>query len=570
MSTDTADVPTLKVGPLLRYVDDTRATVWVETDRPCTVEVLGTCTPTWTVHGHHFALVVVTGLTPGVAHAYDVRLDEHPVWPPPPSDDPAAPGATFPPSVIRTLSAHGALRLAFGSCRRAAGSGTGDLAAFGADALAALAERMVATPHGQWPDALFLAGDQVYADEPSEELRSRLRQRHGDDPDDPDGEVTEEIHNFEEYTWLYHESWNTPAVRWLLSTVPSCMLLDDHDLRDDWNTSWAWRESVTSQPWWRDRVTGAFASYWIYQHLGNMAPTEIADDPTFLMVTGTSDDDERSRLLDEFAWRSDAEPDSARWSFVRDFTTSTVLVRMLALDSRCSRRLEPDRRAMVDDSEWAWFVEHATGHRGDRPVDHLLIGTTLPFLLLHGIHHLEGWDEALAAGAWGRAGARLGEKVRQAVDLEHWAAFRYSFARFVSLLEDVCTAPAPPASVLLLSGDVHCSYTARAELTRVEHAGTVVHQLTMSPFRNPLELPIRLANRAFETRPVRALFGFLARRAGVAAVDIDWNVDEGPWFDNGVMTVVVDGRGVLLEVDHAVVEDGRQILRRTLTRTLTA
>ncbi|MGW1633884.1 hypothetical protein, partial [Streptomyces anthocyanicus] len=29
-------------------------------------------------------------------------------------------------------------------------------------------------------------------------------------------------------------------VRWLLSTVPSCMIFDDHDVIDDWNTSAAW------------------------------------------------------------------------------------------------------------------------------------------------------------------------------------------------------------------------------------------------------------------------------------------------------------------------------------------
>ncbi len=28
-----------------------------------------------------------------------------------------------------------------------------------------------------------------------------------------------------------------PRTGWLLSTVPSCMIFDDHDIRDDWNTS---------------------------------------------------------------------------------------------------------------------------------------------------------------------------------------------------------------------------------------------------------------------------------------------------------------------------------------------
>ena len=52
----------LVLGPLLRYVDDTSATIWVETDAPCTVEVLGHRARTFTVAGHHYALVIVEGL----------------------------------------------------------------------------------------------------------------------------------------------------------------------------------------------------------------------------------------------------------------------------------------------------------------------------------------------------------------------------------------------------------------------------------------------------------------------------------------------------------------------------
>ena len=37
----------LVLGPLLRYVGDNGATVWVETDRACTVEVLGCASPTF-------------------------------------------------------------------------------------------------------------------------------------------------------------------------------------------------------------------------------------------------------------------------------------------------------------------------------------------------------------------------------------------------------------------------------------------------------------------------------------------------------------------------------------------
>ncbi|GAB3598710.1 alkaline phosphatase D family protein [Angustibacter peucedani] len=553
--TTTTDVPYVVVGPLLRYVDDTTATIWVETDRPCEVEVLGHREPTWEVHGHHYALVVVEGLEPASRTVYTVQLDGAQAWP--------EPGAKEPPSVIRTMSDDTRVRLAFGSCRRAAPFDKGSLRKVGADALVALAERMMGGGHDQWPDALLLAGDQVYADDPSPAMKHRLQQLHALGARRAEGEdedVREEIIDFEEYTWLYQESWRTPAVRWLLSTLPTCMILDDHDLRDDWNSSWSWRQEISQKPWWRQRVVGAFSSYWVYQHLGNLSPRELAQDEVYAAVRAATSTEAREQVLADFAWRADTDPSSARWSYHRDFGRT----RLVVLDSRCSRDLDPDHRAMVDDVEWQWFRDVT-----DAEVDHLLIGTSLPFLLLHGVHHLEGWDEACAQGAWGPLGGRMGEKLRLALDLEHWAAFRTSFDAMVERVGEIGRRERPPASVMWLSGDVHCSYVATAQVEGVDPARTSVVQLTMSPFRNPLEPWIRLANSWFEKKPVHRTLGWLARRAGVRDPGITWTVPDGPWFDNGVMTVDVRGRRAQVEVEHAKVVGGAQVLDRTRTRELT-
>src|SRR3954451_11703037 len=74
-------VTRLVVGPLLRFVDGTRATVWVEVDRRCEVDVLGHRSPTFTVGGRHYAVVVVDGLTPGSVTPYEVRVDDEVLWP---------------------------------------------------------------------------------------------------------------------------------------------------------------------------------------------------------------------------------------------------------------------------------------------------------------------------------------------------------------------------------------------------------------------------------------------------------------------------------------------------------
>ncbi|HEU4494224.1 MAG TPA: alkaline phosphatase family protein, partial [Rubrobacteraceae bacterium] len=87
------------LGPLLRHVGPSDATVWVETDAACEVEVragkLSGRSPTFAVEGHHYALVVITGLEPGSVHDYEVLLDGEVLWP--------EAGSPLPPSTIRTI-----------------------------------------------------------------------------------------------------------------------------------------------------------------------------------------------------------------------------------------------------------------------------------------------------------------------------------------------------------------------------------------------------------------------------------------------------------------------------------
>src|SRR3954467_7891445 len=107
----TPEDPALRRGPLVRRAGPVSARVWVETARPCDVDLLGRRARTFCVDGHHYALVVVEDLEPGSTTPYEVRLDEVLVWTPRASE--------FPPSRIRTPGRQGPFRLAFGSCRYA-------------------------------------------------------------------------------------------------------------------------------------------------------------------------------------------------------------------------------------------------------------------------------------------------------------------------------------------------------------------------------------------------------------------------------------------------------------------
>lgn len=527
-------MPNLIVGPLLRYVGETEATVWVETDAACEVKVLGCAARTFHVAGHHYALVHVTGLQPRQAYEYQVTLDGSQRWP--------EAGSGWPPSVIRTIDAHGPVRLAFGSCRVSVPHAPPyslpkdvDKRGREVDALYALAHRMRRQPRETWPHVLLLLGDQVYADEVSPGALEFIRSRRS--PDEPPGE---EVANFEEYTRLYWDSWRDPTLRWLLSTVSSAMIFDDHDVHDDWNISSVWVRQMRAKPWWDERIAGGFMSYWVYQHLGNLAPHELRENPLYRRVTEVMD---AATLLREFALRADRENEGTRWSYCRDIGAT----RLIVMDSRAGRVLKDGRRYMVDEREWEWIKRHVTGD-----FDHLLLGTSIPVLLGQGMHHLEEWNEAVCNGAWGRFAARLGEKVRQTLDLEHWAAFGESFTSLTHLIRSVACGEhgKPPASIVALSGDVHHAYLARVSFRGAAEARSVVYQAVCSPFRNPLNARERQMIRLGWTRPAQVISRGLARSVGVRHPEISWRLaHEGLWFDNQVATLDIDGREARLQIE---------------------
>jgi PhoD-like phosphatase len=533
-------VADLVLGPLLRYVSATEATIWVEADAACEVRVLGATEPTFEVEGHHYALVRLEGLEPGSATPYEVELDGERRWPPP--------GSELPPSLVRTLG-EGPLDVRFGSCRVALPNAepythSKDRHEDGreVDALHVLARIMTRADPREWPDLLFLLGDQVYVDEGAPRTRQRIRERRG-----VGTEPGEEVSDFEEYTWLYQESWSEPLVRWLLSTVSTSMLWDDHDMSDDWNISGSWVAEMRERAWWQRRMSGCVMSYWLYQHLGNLSPRALDEDDVYRRLRGAHDG-EAGMALGEWAEGIAKTGAGVRWSFCRDLGRT----RAIFVDSRAGRSFEGERRQMVDDEEWDWIASHAEGD-----FDHLLIATTVPWLLSPGFQALEAWNEKVCAGAWGRAAARLSERLRREVDFDHWGAFGESFAQLRDLIAAVARGErgGRPASVVVLSGDVHHAYLAEVGFP-AEGPGAgeraPVYQAVCSPYRNPLDEKERRVIRAGFKRPFAAVAGALAKAAGAPDPGIRWRLHNGPFFDNQVAMLSIDGRRLEMRLDKTV------------------
>lgn len=206
---------------------------------------------------------------------------------------------------------------------------------------------------------------------------------------------------------------------------------------------------------------------------------------------------------------------------------------------------------MLSQDEFDWVQAQLGGD-----YQHLLIGTSLPWLLPRAIHDIEAWNELLCDGHRGRLIAAWSEKIRRAADLEHWASFGESFERLAAMIADVgrgkfATEPGQaPATVCVLSGDVHHAYIARPE-----YGGDVrarVYQLTCSPLHNRVPRPIRLVFRGawsrFAERVTRVILGVVAR---VPPAGVEWTKLSGPYFGNDLMTLRLDGRSAEVVLQQA-------------------
>ncbi|HKP89103.1 MAG TPA: alkaline phosphatase D family protein [Thermoleophilaceae bacterium] len=535
-------MPDLLLGPMLRYASATEVTLWMEVDGPCEVTVLGRSTRTFQARGRHYALLALTGLEPGSSQEYEVHLDGERRWPPEDGD--------LPPSRISTVPETGPVELVFGSCRVSRPhvppytlNPEHDKRGVGVDALRALALRLRDVDPADWPDMLLLLGDQVYADEVPPETLAFIRGRR--DVEEPPGE---EVADFEEYVELYREAWSDPTLRWLLSTLPTAMIFDDHDVHDDWNTSEAWIEEMRAESWWQDRITGALATYWIYQHIGNLSPAQLDDDELFGRVKAA---DDAGDVLHEWATEAEREGGGGIWSFSRDLAGS----RLVVLDGREGRVLSNGQRKMFDEEEWRWVEREVTGE-----FDHLLIANTLPVLLAPTFHHLEAWSDAVCSGTWGGFMARQGEKLRQGLDLEHWPAFRASFKRLVGLVREVGSGARgrAPASIVFLGGDVHQAYLYEVGFRPGDGVKSAVYQAVCSPFRHPMERRERaMMTIGRRSTALRRLAHAMARAAGVSDPEIGWRASEEPTFDNQIATLKLDGRRASLSIEFTPPGDGR-------------
>ncbi len=114
---------------------------------------------------------------------------------------------------------------------------------------------------------------------------------------------------------------------------------------------------------------------------------------------------------------------------------------------------------------------------------------------------------------------------------------------------------------MILSGDVHHAYLSEVAFRPSAEVESSVLQAVCSPYRNPLDERERKVVRAGFSGPFSALARGLAHAAGAPDPGIRWRLLEGPYFDNQIATVHLDGREATVRLDKTVAgkEDQRSL-----------
>ncbi len=251
-------------------------------------------------------------------------------------------------------------------------------------------------------------------------------------------------------------------------------------MSDDWNISHSWVEEMRERSWWRRRAIGCIASYWIYQHIGNLSPRgarrgrdlqrrcAATSAPTRCCSTGPS----RSNR---------PAPGCAGASAATSAGRGPIFV-----DSRAGRVL--DRRRPADGRRRGVGVDRRPDRGRLRPPADRDHGALAPLPRPRPARGLE------RAGL--RRGARQGSRrapprsCAAAVDFDHWG----SFGRRASAPCATCSAKSPPGErggqarprSSSSAGDVHHAYLCEVGWPPGEADGKApIYQAVCSPVPQP-------------------------------------------------------------------------------------
>lgn len=271
---------------------------------------------------------------------------------------------------------------------------------------------------------------------------------------------------------------NLYKIRRLFANISTYMIFDDHDITDDWNLSFDWKNNVFNAPLGRHVVANGLSAYWAFQGWGNQ-PESF--DSSFLKIMRKY----FQSLIDGEVTRYHEKWENLLWNFNRwHFVTSTS-PKSLFLDTRTQREYEfhpqpvkwiklieehPPSPILISEHGWkiASQLLIESGWSSNNP---LLIASPTP---VYGLGLIESFlnDYVYPLRV-------LGMEIQNKIDFESW---KYNGRGFTEFLRIVATWN--PSQCIILSGDVHYASAVKSKVTFLDGRVLDIHQYTSSPIKN--------------------------------------------------------------------------------------
>lgn len=479
----------LCVGPFVRAIRPDGVAIWTEWSHPCEVTLTVTeadhgagqepssfaaRVQTIMVGGRYYALSQLEGLQPATWYSYQVGASTQKI-----ESISFAEEANV--QCFRTLDlpdAQNTLRLAYGSCRKLSAIEPDALSAFGSWLIASIEQR-----ESVWPHLLLLIGDQIYADD----FTGRRKQKRFHARPDPAAEPVE-TQAFEDFALMYLEAWADQGTRQVFAVLPTYMIFDDHEISNGWNTSSTWRAYALQHGFERTLVDGLVA-YWVYQGWGNIG-MQTPDEHALLTIMQQAAQNGQDALegLRARVRQAIYQEQALKWHYTIPtmpplFVADVRSDRPAILDGRDPSDVAPRIMGQEQMEELrAWMKEHAA-------ITTLLV-SSVPAILpsLIGFAEYVMGARPLQRGAGGplrRFGhmlAGMQQKVALRMSFDHWPVFGATWRELVELFAT------RTSDIIILSGDVHFSYSIKARRTLFPSKERPnLYQLVASPFKNELD-----------------------------------------------------------------------------------
>jgi hypothetical protein len=410
-------------------------------------------------------------------------------------------------------SESGKLNIVFGSCRKPHDEGKDAFVKI--DALVA---GTIQSPADR-PHALYLGGDQIYADDVHDSVinairilsnkyalieilpngathtisypdRSQLVKRMGF----TSGEIKNHLVSFGEYVMMYGLVWNgenwkglassstpsdflqaLPETRRSLANIATYMIFDDHDVTDDWFITKNWKTAVLGNPNGKRVIANAMAAYFLFQGWGN-APHKFNYAEVKKVIEGRN---QNPALFDSYFLNRD-------WEF--ETPTSPV---SYFLDTRTNRG--GDDFPPLLKATWA----NTKINVANKNMPFVLI-TPGPMVTFPGID--------MAQETFVKAG-----NLKYELDYESWFANKDNYKYFFEYFRSNSIS-----KIIVLSGDVHYGFSAIFSIFNKEKllklsGGFQIDclQLTSSALKNSAKLPLGFSLGINATVPYTGVLYFL-------------------------------------------------------------